>query len=554
MTNEMKISYVQMNPTVGDIGLNTSKILSFYEQALGEATDLVIFPEFSIGGYPPEDLVSKPAFQEKAIKALENLALKTKNNKTAMLVGGPRIEPGKLYNSFFLLDGGEVKTYRDKQCLPNYGVFDEKRVFDKGTPQGPINFRGMKIGLMICEDMWFPDVAETLMESGAEILLAPQASPFAGRKSEERLQQGIARVTETGFPLIVLNQVGGQDELVFDGSSFVLDKNCMLTCQLPSFKEVMISQNWIREGGYWVPQRSEIHSEPNFNESLYQALVLGLRDYVTKNRFPGVLIGLSGGVDSALTASIAVDAIGKDKVHTIMMPSRYTSEDSLKDAKDCSEFLGVHYDIIEIESMVKSFSEALAPSFKGYKADTTEENIQARVRGVILMAQSNKFGHMVIATGNKSEMSVGYSTLYGDLCGGFAVLKDLYKTKAFELCHWRNENYPKGALGPSGRVIPENTITKPPTAELRGNQKDEDNLPPYDVLDDILESFIEYDLSVEDIIKKGHDKETVARVEHMLYIAEYKRRQAPPGVKITPRLFGRERRYPITNGFRNADK
>lgn len=552
MTTALKISYVQMNPTVGAIDENADKILAFWKKAKSEGSDLIIFPEFSIGGYPPEDLVKKPAFQQAAKKAIEGLAKKTSDGGPAMLVGGPRIEGDKLFNSFYLLDGGEIVTHRDKQFLPNYSVFDEKRVFDAATPQGPINFRGMKLGLMICYDMWFADVSETLAETGADILIAPQGSPFELNKVDKRLQHGLNRVTETGLPFVVLNQVGGQDELVFDGSSFVLNRDCSLSCQFPGFEELMMTQIWQKDDNGWSPEKGKIHKTPEGDESLYMALVLGLRDYVTKNKFPGVLIGLSGGVDSALTASIAVDALGADKVRTVMMPSRYTSDNSLTDAKDCAEMLGVQYDIIEIEPMVEAFGLSLKPSFEGYDKDTTEENIQARVRGVLLMAQSNKFGHMVIATGNKSEMSVGYSTLYGDLCGGFAILKDLYKTKAFELCHWRNENLPHGSMGPRGRVIPENIIEKPPTAELRADQKDEDSLPPYDILDDILMCFIEEDMAVEDIIKRGHKKETVARVEHMLYIAEYKRRQAPPGVKITPRLFGRERRYPITNGFRSS--
>lgn len=548
----LKIALAQINPTVGDIAGNAQKIRDYRVKAATMGADLVVFTEFSIGGYPPEDLVKKPSFCEAAMAAIEQLASETADGAPAIIVGGPRIAGGKLLNSLYVCEGGKIVATRDKYHLPNYGVFDEKRVFDQGEVGEPVDFHGLKLGLMICEDMWLADVSTQLKDKGADILIAPQGSPFENDKLDQRLAVASKRVQETGLPLVLLNQIGGQDELVFDGSSLVMDGNGNLVASMKSFAEDMIVINCqqangachIAENGF-APALDEV-------EALYTALVLGLRDYVAKNGFPGVLIGMSGGVDSALTAAIAVDALGADKVHTVMMPSRYTSTESLVDAKACSNALGAKYESIDIEPMVTSFGTSLAPSFAGREPDTTEENIQARIRGVLLMALSNKFGYMVVATGNKSEMSVGYSTLYGDLCGGFALLKDVYKTNCFELCHWRNQNTPSIGLGPEGRVIPENIITKPPTAELRADQKDEDSLPPYDKLDQILAALVEGELSNDDVVQLGFKKQTVARIEHMLYIAEYKRRQAPPGVKVTRKHFGRERRYPITNRFRDG--
>jgi NAD+ synthase len=549
---EIKIALAQINPTVGDITANAQKIRDYRAVAAGKGADLVIFTEFSIGGYPPEDLVKKPAFCEAAMNAIKALGDETKDQGPAIIVGGPRMVGGKLFNSLFICDDGKVIAYRDKYHLPNYGVFDEKRVFDQGEIGEPYDFHGLKLGLMICEDMWLSDVASILKNKGADILFAPQGSPFEGDKLDQRLTVTSQRVQETGLPLVLLNQVGGQDELVFDGSSLVMDANNNLVASMKSFEEDMIIINCSNVDGGWNIAEASFAPAMDEVEALYSALVLGLRDYVNKNGFPGVLIGMSGGVDSALTATIAVDALGADKVCTVMMPSRYTSEESVSDAKACSTALGASYESIDIEPIVASFGETLAPIFEGLATDTTEENIQARIRGVLLMALSNKFGHMVVATGNKSEMSVGYSTLYGDLCGGYALLKDVYKTACFELCRWRNENTSTIGLGPSGLVIPENIITKAPTAELRDNQKDEDSLPPYDQLDQILTALVEGELAIDDVVEMGFKKHTVARIEHMLYIAEYKRRQAPPGVKVTRKHFGRERRYPITNRFRDG--
>jgi NAD+ synthase len=410
----------------------------------------------------------------------------------------------------------------------------------------------VRIGVPICEDIWKEDVVECLSETGAEMLLVPNGSPFEATKEETRLNIAVARVVESGLPLAYLNQLGGQDELVFDGGSFVLNADCKFAIQMPAWREALTVTQWTRHTGGWVCESGEREVLPDGLEAIYQAMMLGLGDYVRKNRFPGVVLGLSGGIDSALTAAVAVDALGADRVHCIMMPSRFTSQDSLDDAAEVARLLATRLDSIAIEDAVSAFTGMLTPLFAGRTADTTEENIQSRIRGVTLMAVSNKFGSMVITTGNKSEMSVGYATLYGDMCGGYNVLKDLYKMQVFALSRWRNAHHPAGGKGPMGPVMPDRVITKPPTAELRANQKDEDSLPPYPKLDDILQCLVEGEMPVEDIMRRGHDLQTIKRVEHLLSIAEYKRRQAPPGVKITRRNFGRDRRYPITNAFRDA--
>jgi NAD+ synthase len=553
MTDHLTITLAQLNPTVGAIAANADKIRAARVEAAKAGADLMLVPEMMMVGYPVEDLINKPSFVQASMDAVAKLAKDTADGGPAIIVGGPYQEGDKVYNTQFLLVDGEIKEKRFKHHLPNYGVFDEKRVFASGPFPEPINFKGVNLGVMTCEDMWFSDVTDCLDEAGAEILIVPLGSPFCIAKHDEHLDEAKQRVKESGLPLIFLNLIGGQDELVFDGVSFIMDNNGVVTHHLKAFEEQVMHTNWVRgQDDKWSPVDGTLEAIPDDNGTLYQALTLGLRDYVAKNGFPGVLIGLSGGVDSALTAAIAVDALGADRVRTVMMPSKYTSRTSLDDAAGCAEMLCVQLDSIDIEPMVAGFGDALGPFFEGLDVDSTEENIQARIRGVLLMGLSNKFGHMVVATGNKSEMSVGYSTLYGDLCGGYALLKDLYKTKAFELCHWRNANKLADGLGPDGTVMPENIIAKPPTAELRADQKDEDSLPPYAVLDAILTSLIEDEKSFADIVSAGFDKETVARVEHMLYIAEYKRRQAPPGVKLTSKQFNRERRYPITNGFRDA--
>jgi NAD+ synthase len=450
----------------------------------------------------------------------------------------------KLHNAVALLANGRLETLRYKHDLPNYGVFDEKRVFAPGPAPGPIAFRGVRIGVPICEDMWTEETCETLSETGAEMLIVPNGSPFERAKDDVRLNLAVARITETGLPLAYLNQVGGQDELVFDGASFALNADCALALQMPRFEEAVALTEWSKgANGEWRMATGAVAKLPEAEEETWMACVLGLRDYVEKNRFPGVVLGLSGGIDSALVAAMAVDALGRSRVHCVMLPYAYTSKESLADAEQCARLLGVRYDVVPIREPVDGFLSALRPMFAGTNRDTTEENIQSRARGTILMAISNKFGSMVLTTGNKSEMSVGYATLYGDMNGGFNPIKDVYKTEVYRLAGWRNAQ---------SAVIPESILTKAPTAELRENQKDQDTLPPYDVLDEILECLVEHEMAVADIARRGHDEALVRRVQHMLYVAEYKRRQAAPGVKITRRNFGRDRRYPITNGFRDG--
>ena len=548
MTDRLAIAIAQIDPTVGDVAGNADRIRRARAEA--DAADLVVFPELALSGYPPEDLVLKPAFQDGCREACEALAAETADGGPALLVGLPWREDGRLYNAVALLDGGEVAAVRYKALLPNYGVFDEKRLFDAGEMPGPIFFRDVRIGVPICEDIWQPSVVECLEESGAEMLLVPNGSPFETTKDDVRLNIAVERVVESGLPLAYVNQVGGQDELVFDGASFVLGRDRALRAQLPSWVESVALTRWERTAEGMECVGGPMAEGGDDLADIYCAMMLGLRDYVNKNRFPGVVLGLSGGIDSALTAAVAVDALGADRLRCVMMPSPYTSQASLDDALEAVTALGASYETISIEPAMGAFGSMLAGAFGNRGEDTTEENIQARARGLTLMALSNKFGHMVLSTGNKSEMSVGYATLYGDMCGGYNVLKDVYKTTVFALSDWRNRNRPEGALGPSGRVVPQNIIDKPPSAELRPDQTDQDSLPPYDALDDILECLIEDELSVAEIAARGHSQETVERVWRMLDIAEYKRRQAPPGVKLTRRAFGRDRRYPIVNGYR----
>ena len=548
--NSLRLALAQLDPTVGDLAGNAAKVRAARATAAEAGADLVLFSELFITGYSPEDLALKPAFQNAVRATIDELAKATADGGPALLVGTIWVDDGKLHNSMALLDGGRVVGLRHKVDLPNYGVFDEKRIFVPGPMPGPIDFRGIRIGVPICEDIWKDEVVECLTETGGEILLVPNGSPFALGKQDVRSNIAVARVTESGLPLVYLNQVGGQDELVFDGASFVLNADSSLAVQLPAWEETVVLTDWERTGTGWVckPGRREIIEEGE--ASAYRACVLGLRDYVQKNGFPGVVLGLSGGIDSALCAAMAVDALGPDKVHCLMLPYRYTSDDSLKDAAECARLLGLRYDVVPISAPVEGFAESLAPLFKGTNTGVAEENLQSRVRGTLLMAVSNKFGPMLVTTGNKSEVSVGYATLYGDMNGGFNPIKDLYKMQVFGLSRWRNANRPKDALGPHGPVMPETIITKPPTAELRPNQKDQDSLPPYEVLDAILERLVEHEQSVPDIVAAGFDAGTVKKVERLLYLAEYKRRQAAPGVKISERNFGRDRRYPITNKFR----
>jgi NAD+ synthase len=550
MTDTLKIALAQLNPTVGDVIGNVGRLRRARKDAHALGADLVVASELVVSGYPPEDLVVRPIFQGTVEREVRALAAETADGGPAMLIGAPWRDETGLYNAALLLEGGEIAAVRYKYDLPNYGVFDEKRVFDAGPMPGPVSFRGVRLGVMICEDMWTEDVAECVQESGAEILVVLNGSPYEMDKWDQRVNLAVARVTECGMPLVYVNQVGGQDELVFDGASFVIGADASLRVQLPAWEEGVVLTDWRREGGRWVCAEGERAPPPEGDAAIYAAMMLGLRDYVGKSGFPGVIIGMSGGIDSALTAAVAVDALGADRVRCVMMPSPYTSQESLDDAADASRRLGIRLDSISIGPAMEAFGEMLRDAFAGTEPGTTEENIQARSRGITLMALSNKTGSMVVSTGNKSEMSVGYATLYGDMCGGYSVLKDVYKTKVFELSRWRNATLPAGALGPGGVVIPENIISKPPTAELKPNQTDQDTLPPYDDLDAILKGLNEQDLSIDDVVAKGYDRALVLRVWRMLLGAEYKRRQAPPGVKITGRSFGRDRRYPIVNGFR----
>lgn len=554
--NAFAVTLAQLNPTVGDIEGNAAKVRSARARAVADGADLVLFPELFIAGYPPEDLVQKPAFQAACRSAIEALARETADGGPALLVGTPWVEDGRLYNACALLDGGRIAALRFKCNLPNYGVFDEQRLFARGPAAGPVTVRGVRIGVPICEDIWleesedYENVVETLAETGAEIILVPNGSPYARDKNDVRLSVTVARVTESGLPLVYLNQVCGQDELVFDGASFALNGDLTLAAQLPAFEENVTTLRFIRNGGDWRCT-GPIAEQPEGDKADYAACVLGLRDYVTKNGFPGVLLGISGGIDSALCAAIAVDALGADQVHGVMLPYRYTAAHSIADAGELAGHLGIRYEVLPIAEAVGGFETILSGIFKNLPPDITEENLQARTRGTLLMAISNKIGLMVVTTGNKSEMSVGYATLYGDMNGGFNPIKDIYKTQVFRLASLRNSWKPDGALGPAGEVIPPDIITRPPTAELRENQIDQDSLPPYEVLDAILERLVEREEPLDQIIAAGFDRETVTRIDHLLNVAEYKRRQAAPGVKVTPKNFGRDRRYPITNRFRD---
>ena len=549
--NRLVLALAQLPAIVGDIAANAERLRRARAEAAAFGADIVMTPELFLAGYPPEDLVLKPAFQEACRAACEALARETADGGPAALVGLPWVEKGKLHNAIALLDGGRIEAVRFKVDLPNYGVFDEKRVFAPGPSPGPIVFKGVRIGVPICEDIWGPDPVECILETGGEILLVPNASPYERDKLAIRHNVAVNRVVESGLPLLYLNMVGGQDEVVFEGASFALNADRSLAVQLPAFRPVVARTVWERGVKGWACVEGPKEEVEQGDEADYAACVMGLRDYVESNRFPGVVLGLSGGVDSALCAAMAVDALGAKRVHAVMLPYRFTSNESLSDAAACAEALGVRYDIVPIAEPVEGVEHALAKMFEGRARDIAEENIQSRARGVILMAISNKSGAMVVTTGNKSEMSVGYATLYGDMNGGFNPIKDLYKMEVFRLGALRNRWKPAGALGPDGKVIPENILVKPPSAELRENQKDEDSLPPYPVLDGILHGLVEKEMRIADIVAEGYDPETVRRIEKLLYLAEYKRRQSAPGVKVGPKNFGRDRRYPIVNRFRD---
>jgi NAD+ synthase len=556
-TDRLAVTVGQLNPIVGDIAGNAEKARRARAEAARAGADLLALPELFLSGYPPEDLVLKPAFQAACRAKVEELARETSDGGPAVLIGTPWLDEGKLYNAYCLLDRGAIAAVQLKVNLPNYGVFDERRLFAAGPPPGPVNFRGVRLGLPICEDIWtewgdYEDVVECLAETGAELMIVPNGSPYSRDKDELRLNIAVARVTESSVPLIYVNQIGGQDELVFDGASFALHADRTLAFQLPAFREIVKTVQWERAGNSWRCVDGPVVETEQGDKADYFACMLGLRDYVDKIGSKGVVLGLSGGIDSSLVAVLAADALGPERVHCVMLPYRYTSQQSLDDAAQVANALRIRYDVVPIERAVVGLEAALAPLFAGKPRDVTEENLQSRTRGTILMAISNKLGLIVVTTGNKSEMSVGYATLYGDMNGGFNPIKDLYKTEVYRLARLRNGWKPDGALGPHGPVIPEGVLTRAPSAELRENQTDQDTLPPYDVLDQILERLVEREEPIAKIVADGFDRETVMKVERMLNLAEYKRRQAAPGVKVTLKNFGRDRRYPIVNRFRDS--
>ena len=552
MTDQLTIAMAQINQRVGDLAGNAKAMLEWRAKAPG--ADLIVFPEQQLIGYPAEDLVLKPAFAARASAELAELAKATADGGPAMLVGSIFVEGGLLYNGIALLDAGRIAAVRYKRELPNYGTFDEKRIFAPGPLPEPVEFRGVRLGLPICEDGWLAPVSKHLADQGAELLISANGSPYEIDKDDRRLDQVFAaRVAETGLPLLFLNRVGGQDELVFDGSSFVLNADGKAAHRLADWSEELRVTHWKRGVDGWACDAGELAEWEDHPADIYSAMIVGLRDYVDTNAFPGVVLGLSGGIDSAICAAIAADALGPDRVWCVMLPSRYTSQSSLDDAAECATMIGCRYDTITISPAVEAFDVMLSGSFADREVDITEENVQSRIRGLTLMALSNKFGHMLLTTGNKSEMSVGYATIYGDMAGGYNPLKDAYKMTVFAISEWRNKHKPRIGLGPDGPVIPEAIINKPPSAELRPDQKDSDSLPEYSILDKMLHALVEEELSVDEVVARGFDRADVTRIERLLYIAEYKRRQAPPGVKLGTRNFGRDRRYPITNAFRTGE-
>jgi NAD+ synthase len=548
MVDRLRIAFAQMNQRVGDLDGNAAAMLEMRRKAKG--ADLLMCPELQLTGYPPEDLVLKPEFVRRTHECTDRLVAATADPGPAMLIGTIIAEGGLNYNAFILADGGKVIGRTLKRELPNYGTFDEKRIFAPGPMPEPMLFKGVKLGVPICEDIWQENVCAHLAEAGAEMLLVPNGSPYELDKDDKRYQLVRSRALQTGLPIVYLNRVGGQDELVFDGSSFIIHPDGERVAQLCDWEEALLVTDWARTPDGWHCETRKSHALDTFPEDVYRAMMVGLGDYVTRNGFPGVILGLSGGIDSALSAAVAVDALGPDRVRGLMLPSKYTSHESLEDAEECARLLGCRHDVIPISPGVKAFDQML-PTMSGL----AQENVQARLRMVALMAESNSGGAMLLTTGNKSEMSVGYATLYGDMAGGYSVLKDAYKTTVFALARWRNANRPERGLGPDGPVMPARVITKPPSAELRPDQKDEDSLPPYSVLDRILEGLVDKEMSVSEVANAtGEGAALVADIETRVLRAEYKRRQAPPGVKIGARNFGRDRRYPISNFFHTGPK
>lgn len=548
MSQQLSVALAQLNPVMGDITGNTAKLIATWREAQRRGAQLVITSEMFLTGYSPEDFVLKPRVHKVIRECIDTLVRDTAAGP-AILLGAPWLEGDKLYNAALLIEGGKIIDRTLKHDLPNYGPFDDKRIFAEGPMPTPLAWHGIKLGVMLCEDMWTPDAAASLKEQGAEILIALNGSPFHVGRQQKRYEVACDRVKETALSLLYVNQIGGQDELVYEGASFALSPQGDLRVQARAFSEDIPFVTFGSVGGVLVPNASPLSEIPVEEESAYQAIMVGLRDYVTKNKFSSVLLGLSGGVDSALVATLAVDVFGPEKVHAVMMPSRYTSPDSLQDAEKIARTLGCRYDILPIDELMEAYDKVLADPFMGCEPDVTEENIQARIRGTLLMAMSNKSGSMLLSTGNKSEWAVGYTTLYGDMCGGYAPLKDVYKTEVYKLARWRNAHKPLLALGRNADVIPERVLTKPPSAELRAGQTDQDTLPEYAVLDDILRCLVENDMGVAETTMMGHDPSTIVSIYTMLDRAEYKRRQGPPGPRVTRKHLTKDRRYPITNRY-----
>ncbi len=552
MTNSLKIALAQLNPTVGALRQNLEAALHTVNQAEEAGADLLMFTELFLTGYFPEDLLFKPQFVRDAMECLREFARATKGTSVSILM--PTLWQGNeaLFNAVVLIEDGKILEKRCKHRLPNDDVFYEKRYFESGPMPQPISIKGVSIGVPICEDIWSPLVCSVLAEAGAEILLCPNGSPYWRNKQAQRFDVVRQRISETGLPLLYLNQVGGQDELVFDGATFGMDRDGELVFEGKSFENELVISDWKKADEGWTCVEGSITNLVSVDEAPWRACVLGLRDYICKNGFTSVVLGLSGGIDSAIVAAIAADALGPDNVHCLMLPYHYTSEESLRDAEECAQRLGVRYDVVPIGDPVEAVNADLSDIFEGLEPDVTEENIQSRLRGVILMAVSNKLGSMLLTTGNKSELAVGYATIYGDMNGGFNPIKDLLKMQAYHLADWRNSHMPGDCLGVSGKVIPDTIINKAPSAELRPNQTDQDSLPPYPVLDALIQALVEDELSVAQIEAKGFERELVKRVEKLIYLAEYKRKQAAPGVKLTKKAFGIGRKYPITNGYRDG--
>ena len=551
MSDRFRITLAQLNPTVGDLRGNAAKARAAWEEGKATGADLVALPEMFITGYQAQDLIVKPAFVAAAKAEIEALA-KACADGPALCIGGPSVgEDLKLHNSYFTLNGGKIAAVVHKYFLPNFNVFDEVRYFSRDMMQGPVAVNGVRVGMPICEDAWYPDVIEAHEESGAEFILVPNGSPYFRNKFETRLNHMVSRVVESRLPIVYLNMVGGQDDQVFDGGSFVLNPGGTPAVQLPLFDEVISHVDMERGPDGWRARDGDFTQHPDETEQDYRVMVTALRDYMAKTGFKQVLLGLSGGIDSAIVATIAVDALGAENVRCVMLPSEYTSSGSLEDAKAVAETLGCRYDFLPIGKTRDAATETLAPLFEGTEEGLTEENLQSRIRGLLLMALSNKFGEMLLTTGNKSEVAVGYSTIYGDMSGGYNPIKDMYKTAVFEACRWRNEHHRTWMNGPSGEVIPDRIITKPPSAELRADQKDSDSLPDYPVLDGILEILIDEDGSIADCVAAGYDRADAKKVEQLIYISEYKRYQSAPGPRLSKRAFWLDRRYPIVNRWRD---